>query len=234
MKEGDRTGLDKSIPFILALTIFVEFVYLPVGMIIQSKHPRNGTAREAIHAAATALFAEQGYAATSTREICERAGITKPVLYYYFGNKEQLYQELILDAANEYRKALLRASGRGKSTEEKIVNVLDAMFTFTRKSPLLVRLGFRMIFAAEKGTPPIDIVELGQFDQRLMQEIIREGIKKGELHGRPLEIAEALGGVAALHIMDFLITGKPTLDRSHAQRQVDLLLHGCISRPTGR
>jgi AcrR family transcriptional regulator len=197
-------------------------------------HPRNGTTRQAIHAAATALFAEQGYAATSTREICERAGITKPVLYYHFGNKEQLYQELILDASNEYRKALLRASGRGKSTEEKIVNVLDAMFTFTRKSPLLVRLGFRMMFAAEKGTPSIDIVELGQFDQRLMQEIIREGIRKGELHGRPTEIAEALGGVAALHIMDFLITGKPTLDRSHAQRQVDLLLRGCTGRPTGR
>jgi TetR/AcrR family transcriptional regulator len=203
-------------------------------MINAIKHPRNGTTKQAIHAAATALFAEQGYAATSTREICERAGITKPVLYYHFGNKEQLYQELILDASNEYRKTLLRASRRGKNTEQRIVNVLDAMFTFTRRSPQLVQLGFRMLFAAEKGTPPIDIVELGQFDQRLMQEIIREGIKKGELHGRPTEIAEALGGVAALHIMDFLITGKPTLDRSHAQRQVDLLLHGCIGRPTDR
>jgi AcrR family transcriptional regulator len=217
-----------------SLTIFPGFVYLPVGMSSERAHPRNGTTREAIHAAATMLFAQQGYAATSTREICAAAGITKPVLYYHFGSKEQLYQELILDASNEYRKALLRASRRGKTTEQKIVNVLDAMFTFTRRSPHLVRLGFRMMFAAEKGTPPIDIVELGQFDQRLMQQIIREGIMKGELHGRPIEIAEALGGVAALHIMDFLITGKPTLDRSHAQRQVDLLLHGCTGKPTGR
>jgi len=203
---------------------------------MRTKHKNKavGSSKEAIHAAATALFAEQGYAATSTREICERAGITKPVLYYYFGNKEQLYQELILDAFNEYRKALLRAARRGSTAEEKIVNVLDAMFTFTRKRPELIRIGFRMMFAPEKGAPAIDPVELGQFDQRLMQQMIREGIRKGELRGRPTEIAEALGGIAALHIIGYLLTGKPALDRSHAQRQVELLLHGCQGRPTNR
>jgi TetR/AcrR family transcriptional regulator len=203
-------------------------------MIASTKRPRNGTTKQAIHAAATALFAEQGYAGTSTREICERAGITKPVLYYYFGNKEKLYQELILDASNEYRKTILRASRRGQSARQKIVNVLDAMFAFTLRSPQLVRLGFRMMFAPEKGTPPIDYVELSQFDQRLMQEIIRKGVREGELSGRPTEIAEALGGIAALHIMDFLITGKPALNRAHAQRQMDLLFHGCNGKPTLR
>ena len=33
------------------------------------------------------LFSEKGYDATSVREICEAAGITKPTLYYFYGSK---------------------------------------------------------------------------------------------------------------------------------------------------
>lgn len=37
------------------------------------------------------LFAERGYAAVTMDEIAAAAGITKPLIYNYFGNKEQLY-----------------------------------------------------------------------------------------------------------------------------------------------
>ena len=40
--------------------------------------------------AAVSLFAHKGYPATSTREIVEAAGVTKPMLYYYFQSKEGL------------------------------------------------------------------------------------------------------------------------------------------------
>ena len=41
------------------------------------------------------LFAEQGYDATSVREIVETAGVAKPTLYYYFRSKEGLAQALL-------------------------------------------------------------------------------------------------------------------------------------------
>lgn len=41
--------------------------------------------------AAHALFAERGYAAVTMDEIAASIGVTKPLLYNYFGNKEQLY-----------------------------------------------------------------------------------------------------------------------------------------------
>jgi AcrR family transcriptional regulator len=37
------------------------------------------------------LFAERGYAAVTMDEIAAAVGVTKPLLYNYFGNKEQLY-----------------------------------------------------------------------------------------------------------------------------------------------
>jgi AcrR family transcriptional regulator len=52
-------------------------------------------ARHRLLVAATRLFARTGYAATSVREIVEAAGVTKPVLYYYFQSKEGLYLAIL-------------------------------------------------------------------------------------------------------------------------------------------
>lgn len=42
-------------------------------------------------AVAHELFAERGYAAVTMDEIAAAVGVTKPLLYNYFGNKERLY-----------------------------------------------------------------------------------------------------------------------------------------------
>ena len=70
------------------------------------KKKEDHDAREVLLAAATALFAQKGYAGTSVREIVERAGVTKPVLYYYFENKEGLFRA-ILEWARELQQEML-------------------------------------------------------------------------------------------------------------------------------
>ena len=195
---------------------------------------RAASAREAIRTVAMELFAEKGFAATTTREICQHAGITKPVLYYHFRSKEQLYQELILDAFNEYRKGLVRASRGGKSAQGKLTEVVAAIFAFTRRNPALVRLIFRIMFASEKGSPAIDYVELGDAECRVLKGIIDEGIRRGEMKGRPVEIAEGLMAMHTLYTMSFLLTGRPDLGWPLARRVVDLLVRGCGKDSTDR
>ena len=51
--------------------------------------------REKLLSCATELFNRKGYVSTTVREIVAEAGVTKPVLYYYFGNKEGIYKELM-------------------------------------------------------------------------------------------------------------------------------------------
>lgn len=48
------------------------------------------TQREAILAGAAALFAQRGYAATSMNEVAEACGISKPTLYHYVRDKDEL------------------------------------------------------------------------------------------------------------------------------------------------
>lgn len=58
-----------------------------------SGEPAGADVRDALLAAAARLFAAQGYANTSTREIAAAVGLRQPSLFHYFASKD-----LILDA----------------------------------------------------------------------------------------------------------------------------------------
>ncbi|NLT68554.1 MAG: helix-turn-helix transcriptional regulator [Acidobacteria bacterium] len=49
-----------------------------------------GSAREAILKGATKLFSEKGYSGSSIREICQAAGVTKPVILLPFPQQRAL------------------------------------------------------------------------------------------------------------------------------------------------
>jgi AcrR family transcriptional regulator len=51
--------------------------------------------REQLLDVGRALFAEKGFDATSTEEIANRAGVSKPIVYEHFGGKEGLYAVVI-------------------------------------------------------------------------------------------------------------------------------------------
>ena len=64
----------------------------------RGQHEAKGTARDTraeILAVATELFSEQGFEATSLREIAERLGITKAALYYHFPSKDDILRALL-------------------------------------------------------------------------------------------------------------------------------------------
>jgi AcrR family transcriptional regulator len=55
--------------------------------------------------AAAQVFAERGYSATTMEDIAERVGITKPLIYGYFGSKEGLLSAAVTRARTELREA---------------------------------------------------------------------------------------------------------------------------------
>src|SRR2546421_11749377 len=63
-------------------------------MIMSERPP--GT-RSRIQEVALELFTEQGYEATSLREIAERLGVTKAALYYHFKTKEDIVASFMED-----------------------------------------------------------------------------------------------------------------------------------------
>ena len=56
---------------------------------------KNTNSRETILNCALELFSAKGYASVGISEIVDLAGITRPTLYYFFGSKEGLFNELL-------------------------------------------------------------------------------------------------------------------------------------------
>lgn len=82
-------------------------------------------------AVAEEVFAERGYLAASMDEIAERVGVSKPMLYEYFGSKEGLLVGCIDKARRELREATEQAViGAADSPESMLRLGLLAFFRF--------------------------------------------------------------------------------------------------------
>ncbi|MGW4068368.1 TetR/AcrR family transcriptional regulator [Nocardia grenadensis] len=75
--------------------------------------PNRGEAREALLAAARRLFAEQGYAATTTRRIAAEANVSHALLRYHFSSKSGLRDAVDTDVLGSFGRALAAAREEG-------------------------------------------------------------------------------------------------------------------------
>ncbi|MET1075893.1 MAG: TetR/AcrR family transcriptional regulator [Umezawaea sp.] len=91
---------------------------------------------------AEVVFAEQGYLATSMDEIALRVGVSKPMLYEYFGSKEGLLIGCIHRARAELRTKTEQAIVGADGPEDLLRKGLLAFFEFIvehRRSWALLR-----------------------------------------------------------------------------------------------
>ncbi|HET7121200.1 MAG TPA: TetR/AcrR family transcriptional regulator [Solirubrobacterales bacterium] len=81
-------------------------------------------------AAAHGLFAEKGYAAVTMDEIAAAVGVTKPLLYNYFGNKERLYIACMERAGDSLLATVGEAVGRTENPGDALGAGVRAFFSF--------------------------------------------------------------------------------------------------------
>lgn len=86
------------------------------------------------------LFSERGYDGVAVDEIVNAAGCNKRMLYYYYGNKDGLYVEVLRVVFAELEELEVEALGGGVSTAETIRRILGSYFAFLEKHPEFVSL----------------------------------------------------------------------------------------------
>jgi AcrR family transcriptional regulator len=80
--------------------------------------------REAVIRAAARAFNERGYHHTSLDDIAADLGVTKPTVYYYVANKEQLLFECFLAGLKPIRAAFREADGLQGTGRERLIAVI--------------------------------------------------------------------------------------------------------------
>ena len=91
-----------------------------------SRPERGEATRDALLAAARALFAERGYAGVGTEEVVRRAGVTRGALYHHFTDKEDLMRAVLHDLSRELAEASAAAALTETDQWRQIVAAVNA------------------------------------------------------------------------------------------------------------
>jgi AcrR family transcriptional regulator len=79
---------------------------------------------------AHAAFAARGYGAVTMDQVAAEVGVTKPLLYAYVGNKEELYLACITRDASGLERALAAAIDSAPDPGTALQECLRAFFTY--------------------------------------------------------------------------------------------------------
>lgn len=187
--------------------------------------------RQAIEEAACDLFLEQGFSATSMRQIAKHAGIALGGIYNHFKGKEDIFEAIIIDK-HPYRKllpAILEA--RGETIDAFLHNAMSIIMDELGDNPHYVNLMF------------IEIVEFnGKHGAVLLKELapkvlpIFERLIKSRDEFRVTNPAVLMRSFFGL-ILSYYLTEKLIADsvvtrlmpgNSH-EIYIDIFLHGILA-----
>jgi AcrR family transcriptional regulator len=109
--------------------------------------------RRRIEDAATELFAQRGYAATTVEEIVRAAGLTKPMLYRHFESKQELCIALLKRHRDELVAAPLQVfDPAAEDRRAELVAMIEAWLEHARRHPDATRL----VFVPVSGDPEVE------------------------------------------------------------------------------
>jgi AcrR family transcriptional regulator len=196
----------------------------------KEKLSKGESTQLAIEDAAFELFMEQGYHATSMRQIADRAEIALGGIYNHFSSKEEIFAAILVDR-HPYKQVLPTVlAAQGDTAEELIRNAARALVTELGSRPELLKLIF---------------IELVEFNGKHVSTIINEVAPKiipmfeKVIHVRknlrkippPVLVRSFLGMFFSFYITEFLIqdsiVGK-LMPKNSFDLFVDIYLHGVI------
>ena len=186
--------------------------------------------RQAIEDAAYELFLEQGYSATSMRQIAERAGVALGGIYNHFAGKDEIFQELIIDQ-HPYLKILpIIQNVSGNSMEEVIRNSACALQDELGDDPAFIKLMF------------IEVVEVkGKHFRKLYDTLFPQvlpilqrfttpesGVRDIPL---PQLVRAFIGSIMSFYLTQYLMTSPELpseLREMRLEEYMDIFLHGIL------
>lgn len=190
------------------------------------KEPETG-ARERLLAAALTLFNEKGYAAASVREIVQAAGVTKPVLYYYFGSKEGIYLKLMEGSYGSFEALAAKALALEGPVQDRIISFCSDLFNASLEKLPEVRFIYAMYFGPPQGAPQFDLEAYFTRLVTLVHQLVSSGVATGELAGGSVnDAARAIVAIFISSVNEQLSSRETKIDCEGMARLLRLVLRG--------
>jgi AcrR family transcriptional regulator len=185
--------------------------------------------RDAVLRTAARLFNEKGFHATSLEEVAEQLHVTKPTVYHYVKNKDEILFECVRIGIETLHAAVERVGRSGGTAMEKLIAA-------SREYAAIVTMDFGMcvIRVGEDPLPPPRRKQLRRLKRsidREFRDLIADGIAEGSLAPcDPKLAAFALAGALSWIARWYRPDGPLDPDEIAAQF-IALLMNGLTARP---
>ncbi len=140
--------------------------------------PNGGARRDQILDASRSLFSHYGYKKTTVDDIARAAGVTKPTIYAYFKNKEDILLSLIGREASHVLETGMKSAGGEASAPERLAAMFLSVDSLLDEDPFLQGIVNR---DPDVLTPEVVRVAF-DFEKRVMSaiaSILKEGMEEG-------------------------------------------------------
>ena len=178
------------------------------------------------------LFRSKGYEATTSREICERAGVAEPLLFSNFGSKAGLFEAAVVapiaDFVTEYASSW-RDVGEERPSERVDAFVPGLFEIAQRNRTVLLEALVQRLHRTSSEEP--DVIDQVAGTLKGLQGVSE--LDRYEDVDAPAALAAALGMVLGVALLDDLLfpggSRRPSRERLIAEME-KYLLYGTIRR----
>lgn len=199
--------------------------------VVMSGAQSGNEAESKLLESALSLFSQKGYEGTSIREIIEGAGVTRPVLYYYFENKEDLFKRLVDVKFGEFVGEIEEIKLGTTGCATRLKKIIRVAFALAETQPQTVRLILQVFFSPPSQGPNLDKVRLAHMRFRHLEEIMEQGLASKEIAGGDAQsLALYFLGIMDMHIMAKSNRAETRLLPELADGLVDLFMTGATYR----
>jgi AcrR family transcriptional regulator len=170
------------------------------------------TSKEKVLKAAIKVFSKRGYDGASMREIAESARLTKPMIYYHFKNKKDLYLHLLETHIGTLHEGLFAVLQPGQDHTAVLGNIIDLYDETFHSNPEV----FYLIQRETTGEGRfVELLTKKYFSsmQIRMAQFFREGIRQGSF--RP-SINPGLCSLSLIAILMFHFSQGPVVQQLSA------------------
>lgn len=183
--------------------------------------------KERLLGAALKLFNERGYAATTVREIVEHAGVTKPVLYYYFTNKEGIYLELMTRPFEVFGSIVSGSADGEGAAVERLLRFCDTVFDLFVENLQIARLMYSIYYGPPQGAPFFDFDAHHCHLQSAIRLLVVEAMEEGTIRREdPDDVMWTVLAALNVAMEEQLCRAEPRLDHAGLRRILKLIFRG--------
>lgn len=190
--------------YAVLLHIFLLDICIPFGIYYCMPIAENRMTidnRKNILECAVRLFATHGYDAVGIQEIVAAAGITKPTLYHYFGNKQGLLEALLHEHTRQLLADLRFATDYRGDLTLSLTNIVKVYFRFAQQHRAFYRMQLAMWFAPPDNVSFQIVAELNQEQHQLIEGLFIQATEQhGNMRGRHRRYAATFLGTINTYV----------------------------------